>query len=100
MATGEITISLADFVWIAGAIVTLYGAFKVLKDNPITKHETRLEELETASESTTEMLEKQAETNKMILNSLMVIIEHDITGNGIENMKKIRDEMHDFLIKK
>ena len=100
MATGEITIALSDLLWIAGFITAIAGAWKVLKDNPIAKHETRLEELETASESTTEMLEKQAETNKMILNSLMVIIEHDITGNGIENMKKIRDEMHDFLIKK
>lgn len=100
MATGEITISLTDLLWIAGFITAIAGAWKVLKDNPITKHENRLNELETTLESTTEMLEKQEETNKMILNSLMVIIEHDITGNGIENMKKIRDEMHEYLIRK
>ena len=38
-----LTISVADVLWIAAAITTLAAAWKVLKNNPIAKHEKRLE---------------------------------------------------------
>ena len=40
------------------------------------------------------------QSNKLILNSMLVIINHEITGNGIENMKKARDELQEYLINK
>ena len=39
-------------------------------------------------------------SNKMILQCLLVIINHDITGNGIEKMKSARDELQEYLINK
>ena len=38
-----LTISVADILWIAAALTTLAAAWKVLKNNPIAKHEKRLE---------------------------------------------------------
>lgn len=40
------------------------------------------------------------ESNNMILQCLLVIINHDITGNGIEKMKEARDDLQEFLIKR
>ena len=37
-------------------------------------------------------------SNRMILQCLLVIINHDITGNGIEKMKTARDELQEYLI--
>lgn len=42
---------------------------------------------------------KQCEdANQMILKCLLVIINHEITGNGIEKMKETRDKLQDFLV--
>ena len=44
---------------------------------------------------------KEIETsNKMMLQCLLVIINHDITGNGIDKMKEARDDLQKFLIDK
>ena len=40
------------------------------------------------------------DSNKMILQCLLVIINHDITGNGIDKMKEAREELQEFLINK
>ena len=55
-------------------------------DQLLTNDNNRLREIE--------------ESNKMMLQCLLVIINHDITGNGIERMKEARDELQEFLINK
>lgn len=40
------------------------------------------------------------ESNKMILQCLLVIINHDITGNGIDKLKETRDDLQEFLVNK
>ena len=36
----------------------------------------------------------------MILKTLLVIVNHEITGNGIDGMKQIRDDLQEYLIHK
>jgi len=36
----------------------------------------------------------------MILQCLLVIINHDITGNGIDKMKDARDKLQEYLIER
>lgn len=43
-------------------------------------------------------LQEVEESNQMILKSLLVIINHDITGNGIEKMKTARSDLEEYLI--
>lgn len=45
-------------------------------------------------------LQAVEESNKMILQCLLVILNHDITGNGIDKMKESRDELEAFLVNK
>ena len=45
-------------------------------------------------------LKQIEDSNRMILQCLLVLINHNITGNGIEKMKDIREELQDFLINK
>ena len=36
----------------------------------------------------------------MILQGLLVLINHDITGNGVDKLKETRDELNEYLINK
>lgn len=54
-----------------------------------------------------ELLEKQSKAqlemdkaNKMILKSLIVMMNHQITGNGQEKLKKAMEELNEFLVDK
>lgn len=40
------------------------------------------------------------ESRKVIMKSLYVIINHTITGNGIDQLKNARDDLNNFLIEK
>ena len=46
------------------------------------------------------LLKEVEESNKMILQCLLVIINHDITGNGIDKLKSTRDKLQEYLIEK
>ena len=59
---------------------------KLLREGEFTEKEKKIQEIENS--------------DKMILQCLLAIINHNITGNGIERMKEIRDELQDFIIKK
>lgn len=48
--------------------------------------EQRFEEIETA-------LKDQEVTNQTILKALFHLVNHEIDGNGIEGLKKVRDEL-------
>ena len=43
-------------------------------------------------------LKEVEESNRLILQSLLVIVNHEISGNGIEGMKKTRDELQEYLV--
>lgn len=36
----------------------------------------------------------------MIYECLLVMLNHQITGNGVDKMKEVRDKMNEFIIKK
>lgn len=57
-----------------------------LHDELLKKDNERLKEMETS--------------NKLILQCLLIIINHDITGDGIEKMMETRDELQKYLIDK
>lgn len=85
------------------ALVTaLWGIWKIIKElkkpnanlkESVAKHDILLDQ-------DNRRLKAIEDSNKMILQSLLVIINHDITGNGIEKMKEAREELQEFLINK
>lgn len=85
------------------ALVTaLWGIWKIIKElkkpnanlkETVAKHDMLLN-------NDNKRLKTIEDSNKMILQSLLVIINHEITGNGIEKMKEAREELQEFLINK
>lgn len=96
------TITSEQIMGLCALATALFGIYKIVKE-----FKKPSEELKAEVESHGEMLKADNErlkavehSNKMILQCLLVIINHDITGNGIDKMKEARDELQEFLINK
>ena len=47
-----------------------------------------------------EILQKQEETNQIMLKALFHLVNHSIDGNGIEGLKKVRNELSNSIIER
>lgn len=94
------TITSAQILALCALITALWGVWKIVKElkkpnedlkNTVAKHDLLLD-------NDNKRLKEIEDSNKMILQCLLVIINHDITGNGIDKMKDARDELQNYLI--
>lgn len=96
-------ISVIVLLEILGGVVTFFAAWgavhkwiiKPIKDRnaQIDKNTAEIVELKKLSKEITEM-------QKLQCKSQLALIDHEITGNGIENLKSIKKEMQNALIDK
>lgn len=102
MSSPGFVITTEQLLYLCGLIAALWGVWKIIKEvrkpnedlkTEVSRHAQRIIEDE-------KILKEYEDTNQMILKCLLVIINHEITGNGIDRMKKIRDDLQDFLIDK
>lgn len=98
----EFVITSNQIMGFCALVTALYGVYKIVKEikkpsDDLKAEVSRHEELLNADH---ERLKDVEISNKMILQCLLVIINHDITGNGIEKMKEARDELQEYLINK
>lgn len=121
---------LEQVIGFCALITGIWGVLKIVKeikkpsndlhdlvehhDYLLKKDNQRLERLESASlqiVSETEShdddikeiiksLKDAEETNKIVLKSLFVIINHDITNNGIDKLKETLNELNSYLVEK
>ncbi len=75
----------------AGAVVV-----KVIK--PAFRMTKRVEQLEEYNEKDYKSIKALEEMQKQQSKCLAAMLNHQITGNGIESMKKIRDELLESII--
>ena len=98
----DFTITSAQILAFCAFVTALWGVWKIVKElkkpnddlkNKVAQHDLLLD-------NDNKRLKDIEESNRMILQCLLVIINHDITGNGIEKMKSARDELQEYLINK
>lgn len=96
------TVKSEQIIYICGLIAALWGLWKIVKElkkpnddlkAAVSKHTKLLD-------NDNKRLKEYEESNRMILQCLLVIINHEITGNGIENLKHARDDLQEYLINK
>lgn len=87
---------------ICGGISIIGGAGAVIYKiiHPAFKFSNRVELLEAHSENDYRRLKKLEEMQRQQSKCLAAMLNHQITGNGIDNMKKIRDELLESIIEK
>lgn len=98
----EFTITSSQVLGVCGLIASLWGVWKIAKElnKPSSDLKKKVEKHDRILDEDNERLKDVEQSTKMILQCLLVIINHDITGNGVEKMKVCRDELQDYLINK
>lgn len=96
------TITINDVLYLCGIVVTIWGAYKVIKEvrkpgNDLKETVKKHEELLKNDRSE---IDEIKEGNKVICKSIMTMINHELSGNDISNMRKMRDELNQYLIDK
>lgn len=98
----EFTITSGQVLAICAFISALWGVWKIVKEikKPNDDLHAAVEKHEALLNNDSVRLKEMEESNRMTLRCLDVILNHEITGNSIDKMKKMQDELHEYLIKK
>ena len=98
----EFQISSSQIIFICSLITALWGVWKIIKEvrKPNDDLKAKVEKHDKLLDTDNCRLKEVEDSNKMILQCLLVIINHDITGNGIDKLKSTRDDLQEYLIKK
>lgn len=98
----EFVITSEQILWFCGFLASIWGVVKIVKEfkKPSEDLKATVENHDEQLGGINERLKTLEDSNKMVLQCLLVIINHDISGNGIEKMKGARDELQEFLINK
>ena len=96
------TITSEQILGFCALITALWGVWKIVKEikKPSDDLVKKVNYHEILLKKDNERLGNVETSNKMILQCLLIIINHDITGNGIDKMKEARDELQEYLINK
>lgn len=98
----EFTITSEQILGFCAFVGAIWGFWKIVKEvqkpkddlvNKVKLHDELLKK-------DNERLKEMETSNKLILQCLLIIINHDITGDGIEKMKETRNELQEYLINK
>lgn len=98
----EFAIASNQILGFCALITALWGIWKIVKElkKPSDDLKKTVEKHDELLDNDNKRLKVIEDSNRMILQCLLVIINHDITGNGIEKMKTARDELQEYLINK
>lgn len=96
------TVESEQIIYICGLIAALWGLWKIVKElkKPNDDLKVAVSKHTKLLDNDNKRLKEYEESNRMILQCLLVIINHEITGNGIENLKHARDDLQEYLINK
>lgn len=96
----EFTITSEQILGLCAFITAVFGVYKIIKElrKPSDNLKAKVENHDRLLDSDNKRLKEVEESNRLILQSLLVIVNHEISGNGIEGMKKTRDELQEYLV--
>ena len=96
----EFTITSEQLLGLCAFVTAVWGVWKTTKEEskPSADLKKEVDEHSRLLESDNKRLKEVEESNRLILQSLLVIVNHEISGNGIDGMKKTRDELQEYLV--
>ena len=96
----EFSITSDQILALCAFVTAIWGVWKIIKElkKPSDDLKSKVEHHDRLLDSDNKRLNEIEQSNKLILQSLLVIVNHEISGNGIEAMKKQRDELQEYLV--
>lgn len=87
---------------ICGAITTLGGVINLFlnwhKQSRITRHDEALKDHEIRIKDLEEKTKDQDGFIKVLCNSILALVSHEINGNSTEKLMDAQKELQDFLV--
>ena len=87
---------------ICGAITTLGGVINLFlnwhKQSRITRHDEALKDHEIRIKDLEEKTRDQDGFIKVLCNSILALVSHEISGNSTEKLMDAQKELQDFLV--
>lgn len=96
------TITSEQILGFCGLVTAIWGVIKIIREikKPSEDLKKKVQHHDELLNNDNERLKDIEQSNKLILNCMFVLINHDLTGNGIDKMKEARDELQEYLINK
>lgn len=101
-----VTLTLTGTILVANAVKAVKDIFSPVKDMRTdiaevkTQEKAHEKEAKEHFEEIDEILQKQEETSQIMLKALFHLVNHSIDGNGIEGLKKVRNELSNSIIER
>ena len=98
----KLKISWNDILTIFTSITIIAGGIKVLKGwvNPIKNLNDTVKKHSELLDNDNKRLIEMEKTDKILCKTQIAMLDHFITGNNIDKLKKVRTELQDFIINK
>ena len=98
----EFSVTSEQILGFCALITALWGLWKIVKEwkKPSEDLKKTVDKHSELLDTDNKRLKEIEESNKMMLQTLLAMINHNITGNGIDSMKEIRDKLQQYLIEK
>lgn len=87
---------------ICGAVTTIGGAINLLfnwkKQSRVERHDGEIKDHERRIQKLEEKTDEQDGFIKVLCNSILALVSHEINGNSKDKLKGAQKELQDFLI--
>lgn len=96
----KFTISSEQLLAICAFISAIWGVYKIIVElkKPNEDLKTQVEKHGQLLDQDNKRLKHLEDLSKIQVKSNLAMINHMITGNGIDKMKEMRDEIQEFMI--
>ena len=86
-----------QIIYLCGFVAAVWGVYKIIKElrKPSDDLRDKVEKHERLLDNDNKRIHKIEESNQLILRCMLDLINHAITGNGIEKMKETRDVLQE-----
>lgn len=98
----EFTITSEQILGFCSLVAALYGTYKIVKEfkKPNEDLRKQVEKHTSLLDNDHKRLQEMETSNKLILQTLLVMVNHDISSNGYDELEEARDKLQDYLIHK
>lgn len=86
---------------LCGGLAAIWGALKIIKEikKPSNDIARMVEEHEGKLEADLKRIVKAEQNDKMMMRCFLALLNHEISGNDVKNLKTLREELTEYITK-
>lgn len=87
-------------MWALGIIITVGGAAAVIGKmfSPFRKVQAKLKKHDELLDNDKRKLDDHEESMKLVLRAQMTLIDHELTGNSVDRLREVKNDINAYLI--